>query len=270
VFIRTWAGCQMASVASSGVSPQEVLRLPRQHRYDGVFNVRDLGGYPAGEDGRTVRWGVVYRADGIHRLAGGTLDSLRLRTVIDLRSEGERVEHGHFVATDVTSYRHHPVIETLWEPEDYPQEVDGATLLAGRYHEMATIGAAAIIGTLEALTDEDRLPALFHCAAGKDRTGVVAACLLDLLGVCTDDVCADYALSGPVMADLRTWMMRERPDFSERMASHPVAMMDAPPAAMRLLLDVIRGEHGSVEAYLVDRGAPPDLRDRLRDTLLEG
>jgi len=259
----------MVSVGSSGVSPQEALQLPRQHRYDGVFNVRDLGGY-AVSDGRAVRWGVVFRADGIHRLPAGTLDGLGLRTVIDLRSQGERVEHGHFVATSITSYQHHPVIETLWEPEDFPEEIDGASLLAGRYHEMATIGAAAIVGALEALADEERLPALFHCAAGKDRTGVVAACLLDLLGVCTDDVCADYALSGPVMADLRTWMMRERPDFSERMASHPVAMLDAPPAAMRLLLDVLRAEHGSIEAYLVDRGAAPDLRARLQDALLEG
>jgi protein-tyrosine phosphatase len=251
------------------VSHREVLPLRRRHRYDGIFNLRDLGGYTA-VDGRTVRWGVVYRADGVHRLASGQLDGLRLRTVIDLRTDGERVEHGHFAATDHITYRHHPVITELWEPDDAAHEIEAAALLAGRYQEMATTGAAAIIGTLETLADGARLPALFHCAAGKDRTGVVAACLLDLLGVCTDDVCADYALSGPVMAELRTWTMRERPDFAERMAQHPVAMMDAPPAAMRMLLDVLRAEHGSIEAYLVERGAAPDLRERLQDTLLEG
>jgi protein-tyrosine phosphatase len=251
------------------VSPQEVVQLSRQHRYDGIFNLRDLGGY-ASEDGRTVRWGVVYRADGIHRLVGGALDGLGLKTVIDLRTQEERDEHGHFAPTDLTTYRHHPVIERVWEPDELSHDLEATALLAGRYHQMATEGAGAIIGTLEALTDSDRLPALFHCAAGKDRTGVVAACLLDLLGVCTDDVCADYALSGPVMADLRTWTMRERPDFAERMAQHPVAMMDAPPAAMRLLLDVLRAEHGSIEAYLIDRGAAPDLRARLQETLLEG
>jgi hypothetical protein len=72
------------------------------------------------------------------------------------------------------------------------------------------------------------------------------------------------------MDDLRTWTMRERPDFAERMAQHPMATADAPPAAMRLLLDVLRAEHGSVEAYLVDRGAAPDMRERLQETLLEG
>jgi hypothetical protein len=54
------------------------------------------------------------------------------------------------------------------------------------------------------------------------------------------------------------------------MAQHPMATADAPPAAMRLLLDVLRAEHGSVEAYLVDRGAAPDMRERLQETLLEG
>ena len=58
-----------------GVSTQEVVQVARHHRYEGVFNVRDLGGY-LGDGDRTVRWGVVYRADGIHRLPAGTLDGL--------------------------------------------------------------------------------------------------------------------------------------------------------------------------------------------------
>src|SRR5438874_9296422 len=85
---------------------------------DACFNVRDLGGYPAA-DGRSVRWGEVFRGDGLHRLtpAGAQpLHDLAIRTVLDLRTSGERDEVGSFTAQGIEVV-HLPVLQEIWDRE---------------------------------------------------------------------------------------------------------------------------------------------------------
>ena len=125
-----------------------------------------------------------------------------------------------------------------------------------------------ILAALQVLADPDALPAVFHCTAGKDRTGVLSAIVLSLLGVDEPTVVADYALSGAAMERLRAKLIRKYPDGREAIENLD-EVFSADPAQMELLLDHLRERHGSVDQYVADIGAGPDLVQRLRAGLLE-
>ena len=245
---------------------------PRRIALERVFNFRDLGGYPAGE--RTVRWGKLYRADGIHRIEGFDLArvaSLGIRTVVDLRTRGELDEHGRCPVDGLSAAYHHlPLLERVWDRELLDSERDAVQFLAGRYLDMLDEGVSSIVKAITMIAEPEHLPLVFHCSAGKDRTGVLAAILLSLLGVADTDIAADYALSRPAMQELAEWVRAERPDAYESMAAQPPAFLDAPPLAMRLFLDLARAEYGPLSGHLVAAGLAADAVDALRAALLDG
>ena len=231
-----------------------------------VFNFRDIGGYRAA-DGRSVRWRRVYRADGIHRLAVGDLEPLGIRTVVDLRTEAERVERGFF-ADDEIDYHHLPMFERTWEREGVLPDHDAVAYLAERYADMLVSGPAALAGTFSLIADANALPLVFHCAAGKDRTGVTAALLLAVLGVADDDIADDYALSAGATEQFIEWLRAERPEAVADMQSMPTAFLASPAAAMARFLGALRADHGSVEAYLASIGVSAATLIAVRANLL--
>ncbi|HEX2383697.1 MAG TPA: tyrosine-protein phosphatase, partial [Acidimicrobiales bacterium] len=89
--------------------------------FDHVFNFRDLGGYET-DDGRTVRWRTVFRADGVHRLTIDDIAPLGMRTVLDLRTPAELDERGRFTH-DSVGYHHLPILETTWDRDALYVEV---------------------------------------------------------------------------------------------------------------------------------------------------
>jgi len=231
-----------------------------------VFNFRDIGGYATG-DGRTVRWRRVYRADGIHRLSNRDLAPLGIRTVVDLRTEAERVERGYFDADEI-DYHHLPMFEQTWEREGVLPDQDAVAYLAARYADMLVTGPAAIAGTFSLVARVDALPLVFHCAAGKDRTGVTAALLLAVLGVDDADIADDYALSAGATEQFIEWLRAERPDALADMQSAPTAFLASPAAAMAAFLATLRIEHGSVEGYLASIGVTDATLAAVRANLL--
>lgn len=244
--------------------------IPVRHiECDGVFNVRDLGGYET-IDGRRVRWGQVFRADGLHRAAstpGGPIDALGWRTVLDLRTLAE-VELGAF-RHDGVEVVHLPVLRQTWEGRGFEPDAEPVAFLVARYLEMLEEGAAAIAGAVEILASRDRLPAVFHCSAGKDRTGVLAALLLTTLGVDEADVAADYHLSASAMEALMAWFTATQPDLVDLMAQQPRQFLACPPEAMLETLEHVRNRHGSAAGYLVDAGVSRSTISELRTLLLE-
>jgi protein-tyrosine phosphatase len=237
-----------------------------------LFNVRDLGCYET-VDGRTTRWRTLYRADGIHHASDADVErllGLGLRTVLDLRTHGELEERGRFAAGHATlAYHHLPVLRETWDGwVDVDPDVDAVPFLAKRYEEMLDDGAAALAGALEVLADADAYPAVFHCAAGKDRTGVLAAVVLGLLGVDDDTIATDYGLSKAAMDSLIEWMRANVPDSLDAMTDQPAAFLDAPPRAMQLVLEVVRSEHGSMAGYVEAIGVDADVVTSLRRSLL--
>ena len=245
-----------------------VLSRARHIGCDGAFNIRDLGGYPTA-DGRSVRWQVLYRADGLHRIpaaATSSLDHLGWRTVLDLRTSGE-VDAGAFRAA-AAEVVHLPVLRSTWGVPEVA-EVEPVAFLSTHYLQMLDEGAGAIATAFEILASPARLPAVFHCSAGKDRTGVLAALVLSALGVADDVVAADYHLSATAVEQLVAWLLATQPDLREEMARQPKAFLSCPPEAMLAFLDELRLRHGSVEAYLSAVGVGAATIERLREGLLE-
>lgn len=243
--------------------------------FDLLFNFRDLGGYPTA-DGRRVRWGHLFRSDSPHQATDAdlvTLAELGVRTVVDLRTHVELAERGRY-PLDRHAVRHHhlPLISRTWEDDvrlttSVAPELT-ADFLTARYVEMLTDGGPALASLVTLLGDPAAFPALFHCAVGKDRTGVIAAMVLDLLGVADHQIVHDYTLSALGMARIEAWLVANDPGEADAWLRQPRAWLASPPAAMASFLGHLRGEYGSTEGYLRGRGVPAATIEAVRTNLL--
>jgi protein tyrosine/serine phosphatase len=234
--------------------------------FDAVFNFRDLGGYPA-RDGRRVRWRRLFRADGLHRLRPEESDRFRelgITTVIDLRSAEEVATRGRVPEPDVV-YHHLAMFDV--EP-DWPPDDDSPGYLADRYLEMVEEGRRTLAASLEVLSDEAAYPLVFHCAAGKDRTGILAAVVLALLGVPDDVIVQDYALSQEAMGRLGAWLRANMPDVADANSTLPSSVFGATVETMTVFLAHLQRAYGGAEGLVRELGVDPDLVRRLREHLL--
>ena len=248
----------------------DIITLERHVSVDGIFNLRDLGGYET-PDG-TIAWRRLFRADGIHRTGEPGLDQMRplhLRTVIDLRTREELSSHGAFAYERLGArYHHMPIIENVWDAELFDAVTDAATFLTDRYIDMLLQGGISIAQALAVLAHRNAYPVVFHCAAGKDRTGVFAAVVLSLLDVDAETIADDYALSAVAMQRMQDWAAVNRPDVVEAMAAQPRAFLEAPPAAIRGLLDWVTEEYGSMRTYVSYLGVEDSMIAAVRSNLI--
>jgi protein-tyrosine phosphatase len=214
-----------------------------------------------------TRWRVLFRADGLGELTESDLSVLRelgIRTVIDLRS-GHELERGRFdVDAHPVAFHHFPFIDVLPDAEEFDRRPG---LLGSQYQEIVNDAGGQILAALRVLAAPGALPAVFHCTAGKDRTGVLSALVLSLLGVDEPTVVADYALSGAAMTRLRAKLLVKYPD-SRDVLENIDEVFSADPVQMELLLDHLRERYGSVDAYVAGLGAGPELLEGLRAGLL--
>lgn len=227
---------------------------------EATFNLRDLGGYAAA-GGRAVAWWRVFRGAGLHRLAGADAERVRalgLRTAVDLRTDAEVARKGGWpvdaLAVDV---RRLPLIPALWDDKRRPPTGPPARVLAERYEELLAAGGPALARLVELLADRERLPLVFFCTAGKDRTGIAAAVVLGALGVGAEDIVADYALSTERVARM-----------ARRAGVAPAPLAVAPPEVMRGFLAGIDRRHGSIPDLLRELGVSEGALERLRANLL--
>jgi protein-tyrosine phosphatase len=243
----------------------------RELAIDGAYNVRDLGGLVAG-GGRIVRRGQVYRSGDVGRLTAagaGELRALGVATVIDLRTTAEVQRRGRFPFEDAgIAYRHRPLLDlSATEPEaqltDLPPDV-----LDQLYRHLAQAGSGNLALVLTWLAEEPTLPALVHCVAGKDRTGLVAAALLGVLGVPDEDIAADYALSESALAAFRGQADEQDRDVAAWLSRVPQQLLQARPEAMLDLLGWLRERHGSIEGYVRSIGVRDATIAALRLKLL--
>jgi protein-tyrosine phosphatase len=243
------------------------MTVERLIALEGAVNFRDLGGY-ATEDGLRTRWRVLFRADGLSELTETDLEVMRelgIRTVVDLRS-GQEVEQSRFnVEAHPVTFHHYPFIKALPNAEDFER---APGFLGTQYTEMLDEATPQIIGALSALAAPDARPAVFHCTAGKDRTGLLSALVLSLLGVPEETVIADYALSGAAMSRLRAKLIEKYPDGKSVIADSDV-LFSADPANMAALFAHLRARYGTVARYAAQVGVPDDVVARLRGALLE-
>ncbi len=241
--------------------------LDRLIALEGAVNFRDLGGYAA-QDGQRTRWRVLFRADGLSDLTAADLsvmETLGIRTVIDLRSATELERSRFDIDAHPVAFHHFPFIEELPDAQEFDRRPG---LLGSQYQEILRDAGPKIVDVLDVLSAPGALPAVFHCTAGKDRTGVLSALVLSLLGVDEPTVVADYALSGEAMLRLRAKLILKYPEGRETLENID-EVFSADPVQMELLLDHLRAQYGSAEAYLAGLGARAGLIEALRGALLE-
>ena len=240
---------------------------------EGVQNFRDLGGYPT-RDGHTTKWRTLYRADGLQRLTAADVESLRplgLATVIDLRTPTELNERGRFpLEQHPAQYHHLPVIESVWDINDeMVWGPDAAEVMLHLYLDMFEQGERELARLLMILADPSAYPAVYHCAAGKDRTGIVSAVILGVLGVPAEIIAEDYALSAEAMERIDAWYRENRPDVVDRMVRYPPAFRVADPRTMVALLHLVEREHGSMVGYAGSIGVERSVIETIRANLLD-
>lgn len=241
--------------------------LDRRIPLAGTFNLREVRDYH-GLDGRTVRPGLLYRSDALHRLTDEGRADLRergIRTVLDLREPGERdLEPDRLdgVGASIISY---PLLDAA---EGGGERRTAAIELDALYTWIIDNRGSRLAGAVSTLAGPGALPAVVHCTAGKDRTGIVIALLLSALGVDDGTVAADFAVTELNLGDGFRRLFLER---AVARGADPVALASAlgsdPSLAHQVLAHVSRSD-GSAAAYLLRHGLPePDLA-ALRELLL--
>ncbi|MGE6738405.1 tyrosine-protein phosphatase, partial [Streptomyces sp. NPDC059900] len=213
------------------------------------------------------RWGRLYRSDSLAKLQGADWErfrSLGVETVIDLRYPWEIEAKGRVPAAEGQAYVNLSVEHRPYDQAEIDPGLDPWRYLADRYAEVALDGAGELRQALETIASGSG-PQVFHCASGKDRTGLLAALVLALLGVADDDIAADFALT-----ELATDRL-----IADWKAAHPDRTLNwpgygrAPEEIMRLFLSDLTGAYGSVHAYTIkELGVDAHLVERLRTQLL--
>lgn len=231
----------------------------------GTRNLRDIGGYPAGE-GRQTRWRTVFRADCLDRLSDESQEALLdygIRQVIDLRRADELESYPNVFRESVrVRYLHLPLVDVD------PYERAGS--IAGMYKLYLDERQAQTAAVFRALVHPEGLPAVIHCAAGKDRTGVIIALLLAVAGVPKETIADDYGLSQRCFST--RWEVITRDDGAGEIVAvldNEAPVVECRPEAMLETLDHLDRTYGGAREYLLASGLSPADLHRLRELLTE-
>jgi protein-tyrosine phosphatase len=221
--------------------------LERRIALEGSYNFRDLGGYRT-TDGREVRWRRLFRSDALHRQTDediSIVQEMGLRTLIDLRTRKEVEEGGLGALHAVESmlHRHTPFTETISDVVSLGDMRD----LGKLYLDTLDRAPACLQEVFQILADEEHYPAVIHCAAGKDRTGITAGIVLRALGIPDDQIVADYALTdGYLSVHIARLRAMRLGSFYDQV---PPELLRADPETLLGALAAIDDRHGSTTAF---------------------
>jgi protein-tyrosine phosphatase len=245
---------------------------------DGAVNVRDLGGLPT-EDGRETAAGKLLRADNLQELSASDVTRLvrdiGVTMVVDLRSSAELASEGPAPLDAVPGVRHahHPVIPEVGSATDAAAEAllirsreDRSRFpgdpVCGHYLGYLEDRPDQVVGALRSIAQAQGA-ALVHCAAGKDRTGVVVALALTAAGVRPGAVIADYAATGERTEAILSRLRRSR-TYARDIDSLPAEAHQPRPETMAAFLEQMDNRYGGISRWLTDQGLSADELDRLR------
>jgi protein-tyrosine phosphatase len=250
---------------------------------EGAVNVRDVGGLPTRDGGVTVA-GRLLRADNLQDLSPSDIailvGEIGLTTVVDLRSTHELTAEGPapLEAVDGVRHVHHPVLPELGDSTD----IVAAALLSRRGQDRSRYpedpAAGHYLGYLEDRPDQVTGalrtiarapgPVLVHCAAGKDRTGVVIALALSAAGVQPAAIVADYAATGERIEGILSRLRSSR-TYKADIEGKPAVVHESRPQTMTAFLEQVDARHGGVTRWLADHDFSGEdlrlLRARLRE-----
>jgi protein-tyrosine phosphatase len=239
---------------------------------DSVQNLRDMGGYLSSHR-KATRWGKVFRSGAISRMSDRDvlrLDKLKIKTIIDLRSENE-------VNAFPVSYTTAKVINLpiLSDANDIISRImegkvrkgDGSLFMQDLYLQYVTLNSQAFAKALNLFLDEDNYPILFNCSMGKDRSGILAALLLAALDIPEETIFRDYVATNDYI-DLRQYADLVKgmdTDVQEALT----VVLSANETFIDLVFRKIKKEYGSIGQYLSEEMQLTDKqREKLKDILL--
>lgn len=250
--------------------------LSRWIDLDGTANTRDLGGVPVAGGGR-IRPHVLLRSDNLQDLSTGDvrrlLDEVVVRTVLDLRTHAERESTGPGPLDREADVR---VLRLSLIPETPVVRADPGAVIpdrwadgaAGAYLHYLEDAPGAIAEAVRVLADPAAGATVVHCAAGKDRTGVVTALALGTVGVAPDEVVADYAISNERMERIFRRLVGEQA-YSDDARRIGVDALRVDPDAMATVLRTLDERWRGAAGYLRTAGVSDDMLDSLRSRLVE-
>jgi len=242
--------------------------------FEGINNFRDLGGYET-STGQTVRWGKIYRSGDLSSATEadlGYLSHLGIRVIFDLRHPEDIAEHQDPLPSSDTRLvalgMYGEEMRHLWETflradSKDAADIDGRESYLQVYRSLVPSFTDKYAVIFQMMADPRNVPVVFHCLAGQDRTGIVAAILLMLLGVPDRMVVADYLLSNRYARGSEQWV-----------AEHPnpaavESYFDAREEYLRAGIDEIGRLYGSLEQYATNGlGMTGAMLARLRRSLL--
>src|SRR5579872_186656 len=244
--------------ASGATRVVSIRRIP----LDGATNFRDLGGYRAA-GGQYVRWGMVYRSNHLVSLTANDyayLEGLGIRQVFDVRTERERMRSPTHWRGRMPAFVSVPIGQdrnvTITAEEDLKRRLSSLGQNTAPGYDQYVIGYAAQYGIILRRLAAGDLPAVEHCSAGKDRTGVFSAILLTALGVPRETVIQDYLLTNRytlaadsmarTTADLQRILGLPQPPDSLAVQ----AIMTTKPEKLDFAFETIIKTFGSFESYM--------------------
>jgi protein-tyrosine phosphatase len=238
----------------------------RRLAWDACANVRDLGGYPTA-DGQETRWGAVVRADSLAALTPAGRDALLaygVRAVVDLRLPAEIAERPNPFAEPGDHGVAYSNVSLIDPAAGFPPDT---FTLAESYLWNLDRFSGQVAAAVAAVANAPSGGVLFHCAAGKDRTGWISALLLALAGVPDREIADDYALTAECLRSRnQQWLEHGPGDRAER-----EAMLARYAPTVEVMLEVLAGlrrRYGGVEAYLRAAGVTAEDLARVRARLL--
>ena len=241
----------------------------RNLNLSGASNFRDLGGY-GGADGRTVRWRKLFRSDHLGDLTAqdlASLSELRLARVCDFRGQEERQPRGCAIpGVAVHALSIEPTVvqgmQALLAQGKALTPQSTLALMEQTYRDFVLHNSPRFAELFGHLLDDDA-PLVFHCTAGKDRTGFAAALILSALGVPQTVVMQDYLLTNDFY---------RQPAAASGFASQEVldVLWRVQPCLLEAALETVQAQHGDLDSYLASAlGIGPSQRARLQSLYLE-
>lgn len=245
---------------------------PRHLKFDFAYNLRDLGGYQT-QDGRIVAWRRLFRSGQLRHKTVEDLSRLQqatgLASVLDLRSSMEiRQETVGLLSEAGIRYHNVPFIT---DDDEKPADdlfsrfsnIGQFYVLWSEYKEFGN----RVVKALELIAEPENHPLLFHCTIGKDRTGILSAIVLSVLGVNDEDIIEEYTLTAQSMEDFFN-ANRNEPEVKKAIGNLPGYFWEAAVESISLFLSTLHREYGSVRGYIEAQGTEDSLFQRLEEALL--
>jgi protein-tyrosine phosphatase len=245
----------------------------RHLNFDFVRNFRDLGGYQT-RNGRIVAWRKLFRSGELRHRTTDDLSLLQTETglasVLDLRSDVEIKQESVELITGAGIRYHNVPFLTGGNDDNQEDELFSKFTSMGQFYvfllEDKEFGNR-LIEALELIAEPENHPLMFHCTLGKDRTGILSAIVLSVLGVEDEDIITDYTLTAQSMeAEINRF--KNDPRTAGAVIDLPGYFWESSAKSMELFLSHIQREHSSAREYVESHGANDSLVPRLERALL--